>query len=231
MSADGHRIFSGIVAIYLLLIITAGATEQSFYERFLEACKAEKELAWDDSFVQTNNFGSTLTNAVIPYSKFAEHGELAGIKLGMTMDDVVAAWGKPRNMVRFCGIGPRFWYGPGNLGDLSLCFRSNNLVLIAIQGSTARSMKFDNNLTGRMNESEWEQRLGVPALRDPDQRDGLYAGNIAYRTGELRTDLLFTASTPQPGAERKERLAYTAVSLERLAKKRSQFEQKSQADD
>ena len=94
-----------------LMTLDAVGAELGFHDRFMEASRVHQGFLSDPSLVETNNFGSVLTNAPISYSGFSTRGELAGIRLGMTMDEVVAAWGRPRQAVARCYVGPRFWYG------------------------------------------------------------------------------------------------------------------------
>ena len=128
-----------------LLILSAiaftaftNAAESDFYQRFTEAKSKTNGFLHEISLVDTNNSGPNLTNAPIPFKEFAHEGELAGIKLGMTMSEVVAAWGKPRSLFTHCMIGPRFWYGRWSTledsGATSLSFRDDRLVLIVVYG-------------------------------------------------------------------------------------------------
>ena len=140
-------------AMVLMLTLPADA-DSTYYDRFTAASQVEKGFLWHEDLIQTNNPGPCLTNAAISFSRFAEHGELAGIRLGMTMDEVVAAWGKPREAITHCFLGPRFWYGPGGwYGDLSLFFVTNRLVRIVISDASAEQIKFDNRLSGKMSQT------------------------------------------------------------------------------
>src|SRR5262245_48984390 len=99
-----------VAALLNFLHVEATAVDTNFYQRFLEASNTAKGwFIWDSTLVDTNNYGPVLTNRPLLYAKFSERGELAGIKLGMTMGEVVTAWGKPHTLYPYCGIGPRFW--------------------------------------------------------------------------------------------------------------------------
>src|SRR5689334_19644704 len=149
------RSYWGFVLWPVALIIALGggqapAAETNFYQRFLSTSKIEKGFLQDPMLVNTNNSAPIVTNNTLPYTKFAERGELAGVKLGMTMDEVVAAWGKPRELVTRCIIGPRFWYGDALHCQLSLFFEGEKLVLIAIGTPLTEVVRFDNGLTTQM---------------------------------------------------------------------------------
>lgn len=213
------RVICGAVAT---LSIALEAADQGYHEQFTQTSETTKGYIWQSRLVDTNNARPDLTNAAVLYSNFAARGELAGVKLGMTMGDVVAVWGKPRRLFTHCIIGPRFWYGPKGEGDTSLFFVSNRLVLIAVDGDAAKSLKFDNGLTGARSRAECEKLLGEPALRDPETESRPYVGAVAYRTGALRVDLGFYV----PGEES---LGFIAVSLEKEAVKKGHEDERKDA--
>ena len=203
---------------------TLGA-ESSFYQRF-QAAEHEEALKWDahyahgtpvpgeDMFIQdsslvdTNNSGPVLTNGPVSYAGFTSRGELAGIKLGMNMSEVVAVWGKPKKLFYYCVPGPHFYYGTGMREELGLHFSGDRLVWIKINHLRAEHATFDNGLTGAMGRAETERLVGAPALRDIEydlvreiDHDALpadlvgtniqhwrYIGTYSYRAGKLRTD-------------------------------------------
>src|SRR5215468_194147 len=112
-----------------LLVANVFASDDTYYDRFLEVSKTQKGFISDASLVDTKNAGPNLTNAPISFSAFAGNGELAGIKVGMDMSHVVTAWGKPPRFFTFCGLGPRFWYGrTRNFGTITLAFKENRLA-------------------------------------------------------------------------------------------------------
>jgi hypothetical protein len=203
------------------MVMLAGIADADpgFYERFSQASEIQKGFLWDSDLITTNNPGPVLTNAPVPYSRFAEHGELAGIKLGMTMDEVVSAWGKPHALFTRCVFGPRFWYGSGPWYscDFSLSFVSNRLVLIAIYGAVLQQIKFDNGLSGNMAETQCEKLLLNDArVRHASRRGRLYAGDLTYLAGKIRIDLGFTTTAPK-GVRAPEHLWMMASSFEHEA--------------
>jgi len=209
--ADGHcwplRALH-LFAVAAMFALQVSATERTYYEVFSNAL-TNGSTGWmsDSALLNTNNPGPSITN--VPFKQFYR-GELAGIKLGMTMSEVVAAWGKPRVLASGV-IGPRFGYGPGGpFGDLSLCFRGDKLLLIAISGATAKRLAFDNGLTGSAGSADFEKALGEPSARNP-QNQSMYNGQIAYRAGPIRTDFDFERGDESPS---KEQLRWAAVRIE-----------------
>jgi len=202
---------------------------------------AEDGYIQDSSLIDTNNLLPVLTNAPVSYAGFTSRGELAGIKLGMTMSEVVAVWGKPKRLSSSWVIGPRFYYGTGKWGELSLWFSGDRLVWIEIGYTQAEHVTFDNGLTGMMGRAETETLLGAPALRHIDQERHidqdvlrridhdappfdllrtnaqywLYIGNYAYRAGKLRTDIAFKRALTHGSSGPTERLYSIGVCLER----------------
>src|SRR6266436_2867858 len=77
-------------------------------------CAAESEY-WRHfwSLLDTNNSGPTLIN--LSPERTRASGEVEGVRLGMTMSEVVRAWGKPQIIYSQCNGGPRFDYRTANL--------------------------------------------------------------------------------------------------------------------
>jgi hypothetical protein len=205
-------------------VVAAGA-DNEFYQRFVEAKSKTNGFLYEVSLIDTNNSGPNLTNVAVPFAKFAQEGELVGIKLGMTMSEVVAAWGKPRSLFTHCVFGPRFWYCTGGKsifgvqGGISLSFRDDRLVLIAVYGDLAQRLTFYNGLTGRMSRAECEKLLGPPDVLGPERRGSLYVGEIAYRAGLIRTDLRFNTWQQRGSVRAPERLDAITVRLEQEARR------------
>jgi hypothetical protein len=207
-----------ILAASALVGFRGAADEGDYYQRFLAALpSAESDFISGSALVDTNNAGPVITNQPLFFRRFHDLGELAGGKLGMTMSEVVAVWGKPRLLYSHCYIGPRFWYVRNHgFGDLSLSFKRDRLVLIGITGRTLQMMRFDNGLNGQMQQMDCERLLGPPTVRTPDPQGTLFVGEIGYRTNNLRTDLLF--DHPGEGRESADGgLSFVSVRLEREA--------------
>jgi hypothetical protein len=210
-----HRLYLiGFMLAALFAHAVSGA-EPTYYERFTEALtNGQRGFMRGADLVDTNNWRPTLTNAPIAFKKFTE-GELAGIRLGMTISEVVEAWGKPNGLYSHCGIGPRFWYVPGRyFGDVSLSFKRDRLVLIGVSGDAAKHLVFDSGLSGSDGRADFEKVLGEPSIRDPKDLS-LYNGEIAYRAGLLRTDYRFESSGVSPPTDH---LLCASVSIEAQAR-------------
>lgn len=126
---------------------------RDYYERFA-------------SLIDTNNSNPGLPDSQIPFTEL-RNGELFGVRLGMTMAEAVAVWGKP---IQFTGNanGTTFWFGRGKT---SLRFRNGRLEEIWLRGSHLRALKFDNGLTGTVNVTDLRKLL-------PDYTEGRNDGFI-----------------------------------------------------
>ena len=143
------------------------------------------------------------------------------------MSEVVTAWGKPGRLYTRCAFGPRFWYVPARwYGDLSLSFKGDRLVLIAISGKTTKRLSFDNGLAGYAERADVEKVLGEPSVRDPKD-SSLYIGQIAYRAGSVRMDFSFESHGP---SSPKDPLDFVAVRIEAEAQRDRQGEQDGAAN-
>ena len=187
-----------LLATVTILVPGATAAGSDFFERFTAASQSKHGFLSDGSLVQTNDYGPILTNAPISWAKLTTRGELSGVKLGMTMSEVVEALGKPQRLHTYCSIGPVMGYCYRTntvFGDFSLTICSNRVVRMEIRGEQAKYACFDNGLAGKMNPAQCESLLGAPAWRHPDTREGFIA-KIAYRSGEVLTEIGFTYVSP-----------------------------------
>ena len=70
-----------------------------FYQQFLSAVDTNKftqPLGALPGLVATNNTGIKVTNAVVDLKSLKQSGEISCMRLGMTMQEVVDRWGKPK---------------------------------------------------------------------------------------------------------------------------------------
>jgi hypothetical protein len=174
-----------------VLIANLIASDDSYYDRLIDVSKTQRNFIWNTNLVDVKNTGPVFTNSSISFSKFSAAGELFGVKLGMTMSEVVSIWGKPERLVPYLDIGPRFWYGSDRGGRVSLSFKDNRLFLIGIDGCVTSRVPFDDGLSTSMDRPECENLLGVPYLTDPDIPGAFFRGEIYYLTNGFRTDLQF----------------------------------------
>jgi hypothetical protein len=188
------------VLLNTALMATALASDDSFYDHLMEVSRTQRNFIWNTNLVDIKNTGPVFTNSTISFARFSGAGELVGVKLGMTMSEVVSIWGKPERLVPYIEIGSRFWYGSDRSGRVSLSFKDNRLVLIGIDGSVTSRVPFDNGLRSSMDRGECEKLLGAPFIDDPYSQQSPFSGKIYYLTNRLRTDLQFLPSMNSAGA-------------------------------
>src|SRR5262245_38968727 len=97
--------------IVTLFCLKRLAADSSFYQRYVSIVDTSGK--WPTGLkspllVDTNNTTAKLTNAVIRLDNLRTNGEVAGVCLGMTTDEVVARWGKPPGLQCSSTTGPSF---------------------------------------------------------------------------------------------------------------------------
>jgi hypothetical protein len=131
----------------------------------------------------TNNVAPKLSNAVVVLSNVCSRGEIAGVRLGMTMEAVAAAWGKPPTFWGRCFGGPRFWYN-----DATVAFdpSSNSVMSIIVH----KLPRLGEGLSGSFSAAQFQAVLGSPAARKEDQDiDSL---ELTYRSPRCVLRLVFS---------------------------------------
>ena len=165
----------------LLCCIRSPAADLDFYHCFLSLVDTNDlrvEGATNALLVDVNNTEPKLTNSVISLQKLRTDGVVGSIRLGMTMQEVVARWGKPIWLNPRCDGGHRFVFT-----DCSLVLQGNSLCKLRF-GETG---VFDNSLSARSSLKDWVQALGQPTLRN----DNVNGSSLVYETrGRVRTVLL-----------------------------------------
>src|SRR5690349_1922055 len=76
--------------------------EESFYDRVR-------------SLTTTNDTGPKPTDPRLRDERLLDSGEVAGIRIGMSMSEVIKNWGKPKLFYSTCMGGPRFDYAAAAL--------------------------------------------------------------------------------------------------------------------
>ena len=169
------------VLALLLCGMSGWAADSDFYHRFLSLVDTNEFPTGgvtNGVLVDRNNKAPKLGHAVISLQKLRTEGEVRGIRLGMTMDDVVARWGKPCWLHPRCAGGHRFLFT-----DCALVFQGNALSMVRFQETAV----FDQGLSAGSSLQEWRKALGEPTqVHESDQ------GSAAvYEThGKVRTVLL-----------------------------------------
>jgi len=100
-----------LVVFVALYCIRAFAADGNFYRLFQSAATNERSMEiYSPHLVDTNNTGFKLTNALLHLDALKADGEPSGIRLGMSMEEVVAQWGKPIGIDPQCLGYPHFIY-------------------------------------------------------------------------------------------------------------------------
>src|SRR6266850_684907 len=121
-----------VLALTLGLTTSCWGADQGVYSAFLSlvGTNAMRPVAIKSPLlVDTNNLAPKLANLVLSLADCGAKGEVGAIHLGMTMDEVIGSWGKPRH------IWSRCWGGPlSSYGDASVVFdpSSNSVMRIFI---------------------------------------------------------------------------------------------------
>jgi hypothetical protein len=162
---------AGLCGLGLLVVLTAPrgrAEEGSYYRLFLGAIdtNSTRIVALESPLlIDTNNNTCKLTNFVVNLAGANATGGLGEVYLGMTMEQVVAVWGKPSGLYSRCYGGPRFCYN----GGLSVIFdqTSNSVIrVIWIRHEPPQFPRFALGLAaGTSSTEEYIRVLGMPSGR------------------------------------------------------------------
>jgi hypothetical protein len=204
-----------VVVIAAALVLAGSglqADDRTYEQRFSEEY-ARLGPSWvtNSSLVDTNNQGPFFGQKELPFSRFRAAGELRGIKLGMTMSEVVAVWGKPRQLFTHCGIGPRFSYRRYAF----LFFRENRLVRLSLSDPLLADLVFDNGLKAGIRRPEVEAVLGPSTQRAAKRADD-WRGDLTYVSGGVCMSVAFhnVSRTPTSAFQDAEEVDSIAVGFE-----------------
>jgi len=120
------------------------------------------------------NHGPKAAQKILSYVHFVEEGGICRVKLGISMSEAVAAWGKPKS-ISYTGNG-NYWYL--RYHDCHLGFQKNRLVQISVSADNLSGSRFDNGIRFDMTRAEVIAVLGEPFHRS-------HAG-ISYKVGNGR---------------------------------------------
>jgi len=116
--------------------------EESFYARL-------------SSLTTTNDSGPTAGDPRLADEGALNSGDIAGIKIGMTMSDVVEHWGKPKLIYSTCMGGPRIDYTAA-----ALFFRDDALSRVYLKSPANREITNSPSLlTTNQTASEYFKRF------------------------------------------------------------------------
>jgi len=171
------------LAFIVSLVCFRGSADDSFYQRYLSLVDTSGTFLNGHTsplLVDTNNTAAKIGNVVIRLDNLRTNGEIAGIRLGMTTDEVVARWGMPRGLQCSSMTGPCLAFA-----DTRLRFKGNALDYVHIP----KEARFDHDLRGNSALKDWVRVLGEPTMRKDDQ----FGSSLVYETrGATRTVLLLT---------------------------------------
>jgi hypothetical protein len=128
-----------------------------FYRQFSLNDTNEPRQITSPVLVDTNNSGIRITNAFLNLESLWQGGGISGIRLGMTMEQVVACWGKPPEAYSRCAQGlPTFFYQ-----NVWLTFEGNHLVGLHI----GPGFRLGGGLSNTSRVIEFTRVLGQPVDR------------------------------------------------------------------
>jgi len=131
-----------------------------FYQQFLAAVDTNQftqPLGTLPGLVDTNNTEIKLTNAIADLERLKQSGEVSGVRVGMTMQEVVDHWGKPKAGWSRCLHGLiTFSYT-----EVSLGFEGNRLETIRFSPPA----KLAGGLSPASQVEEFVRVLGAPTSR------------------------------------------------------------------
>lgn len=131
-----------------------------FYQQFLSTVDTNQftqPLGALPGLVDTNNTGIKLTNAVVDLERLMQSGEISRVRLGMTMQEVVDRWGKPKAGWSRCLHGlVTFSYT-----EVSLGFEGNRLETIHFSPPP----RLAGGLSPTSEVEEFVRVLGAPTSR------------------------------------------------------------------
>lgn len=153
------------VSVIVALVVGSWAlgslgAEGSFYRQFQAIAPGipEADRLTTPELVDTNNNLAKLTNTVLSLSKLRETGEVGGVGVQMSMDEVVEHWGKP----------PKFLIT--SLGQPWLCYQDVQVLfwpgtnrITAIEVPVNRNIGFERGLSRTSSTNEFLTVLGKPS--------------------------------------------------------------------
>ncbi len=156
--------FAGLV--WLVATSCPGA-DQSYYQSYLALVGTNDECqigyVCSPLLLDTNNTTPKLTNEVINLHDSNVQGCLGKICLGMTMDEVVAAWGKPQRFYSRCLGGRRLDYW-----DAIVIFDPGSNSVLKIISKRNENRRFEKGLSASSPMADFIQILGTPTRRSDD---------------------------------------------------------------
>jgi hypothetical protein len=186
-----------LVLAFSCLLTFAG--EDQYYRQFLSLVDTNSPYPQGGRIpllTDTNNSASKVTGT-LNLVRLKEQDGIAGIHLGMTMEQVAAKWGKPLWLYSRCFHGmPTMAYNYVQLG-----FEGNSLKAIRFNTDWDDSkVHFEKDLSTTSPAGVWVKELGEPAARRGSDENGLliYTSAIATMTLQFSNGRMTTVGLAKP---------------------------------
>jgi len=160
------------VSLTFVMWLFSVNAEDHFYQRFLTLIDTNRPGALpirSPFLIDTNNTAGKLTNGVLDLRESCAVGEVGGIRLGMRMEEVAAAWGNPTFIWGRCFGGPRFLYT-----DASVIFAPGSNSVMRIFVGDKLNIRIKGGLTGGSTIDQCVRVLGDPSARTDHPRTYLF---------------------------------------------------------
>lgn len=149
------------IAIGFLCVSTTSAIGGEYFQSYVSLVKtASVEKVTAPALIDTNNVAAKVSSTALDLRTLLQTCEIGGVKPGMTMDDVVTRWGKPKASWSRCVHGlPSLFYS-----DASLGFEGNAVETVRVVRQFALKAKApeESDLEGFL------RLLGPPAEKCED---------------------------------------------------------------
>ncbi len=167
-----------LILLWLVLPeVCARSAESTFFRNFMDSVDTNDlsriVAVTSPSLVDTNNRAVKLGATTNTLVAMRELGSVSGVRLGMTMSEVVSQWGKPPRFYTKCRIGPNFAYS-----DVGLYFEGDSLCEIYVPASnldtfyhSGSDRRFENGLTGSSIIYDVQRVLGEPTSHTANARE------------------------------------------------------------
>lgn len=177
----------------LLLVLSIGcfrstAGGDDFYRKFLSVVDTNQPGAQpirSPLLTDTNNLAPKLTNSVVNLNEVYSRGQIGGVRLGMTMEAVTAALGKPRLIYGRCFGGPRFCYD-----DVNVIFDPSNNSVMSVFIDGHKLPRMHGGLSATSGVDQFQAILGKPDVRK--QKPDFDSLELAYRSPRSTLRLEFS---------------------------------------
>jgi hypothetical protein len=168
----------------LLALIVAGGVSicsaaEDYYHNYLSLLGTNdvwRKVRIDFSpLIDTNNTAPKLAASVINLREAMTNCQIGDIRIGMTMEQVVAHWGKPERFWPRCYGGPLFTYR-----DISVIFEPGSNSVLFVHCNAARMPRFAEGLSATLDIPEFIRVLGSPTARRGPEKNSWPSSELVY---------------------------------------------------